>query len=162
MERNGYDLVLMDCSMPVMDGFAATLEIRRAEEFRCVPRTPVVALTARVLGQDDDAWRKAGMDAFLIKPFTLEGIARTLADWLEPTAPVVQTARRDGRRGTVSGPRRRSATPRAIPVVAAHDPPRTGDRRNRSRRSDRRHRHRRTTRHRRRRAVPERPNCWSA
>ena len=64
-----YDLVLMDCQMPVMDGFDATREMRRQESGR--GHTPIVALTANVLREDREACFAAGMDGFLAKPYTL-------------------------------------------------------------------------------------------
>lgn len=77
-----YDLVLMDCSMPVMDGFEATREIRRREVDDSRPRLPVVALTAHVAGGTADAWQAAGMDAYVSKPFTLKALADCLATYL--------------------------------------------------------------------------------
>jgi two-component system sensor histidine kinase BarA len=68
---SAWDLVLMDGSMPVLDGFDATREIRAREAAEGMPRTPIVALTAHVVGTAADAWRAAGMDGVLHKPFTL-------------------------------------------------------------------------------------------
>jgi signal transduction histidine kinase/DNA-binding response OmpR family regulator len=62
----GYDLILMDVQMPVMDGLQATREIRSAEAGG--PRTPIVALTANAMRSDQDACLAAGMDAFISKP----------------------------------------------------------------------------------------------
>ena len=73
-----YDIVLMDGSMPVMDGFDATRTIRAAEAATGRPRTPVVALTAHVIGTAADAWRTAGMDGVLHKPFTLAQLAEAI------------------------------------------------------------------------------------
>jgi signal transduction histidine kinase/CheY-like chemotaxis protein/HPt (histidine-containing phosphotransfer) domain-containing protein len=72
-----FDLVLMDASMPVLDGFAAAREIRAREAGRS--RLPILALTAHVLGAGADAWREAGMDGLLSKPFTLEALAAALS-----------------------------------------------------------------------------------
>ncbi|MFM9974555.1 MAG: ATP-binding protein [Beijerinckiaceae bacterium] len=66
-----YDLVLMDGSMPDIDGFEATRLIRTREQAEGAVRTPVVALTAHVVGMAAEAWRTAGMDGVLHKPFTL-------------------------------------------------------------------------------------------
>jgi CheY-like chemotaxis protein/anti-sigma regulatory factor (Ser/Thr protein kinase) len=66
-----HDLVLMDCQMPVMDGFAATREMRAEEGGLGRLRTPIVALTANVFREDRDACFAAGMDDFLAKPYTL-------------------------------------------------------------------------------------------
>jgi two-component system sensor histidine kinase BarA len=76
-----FDLVLMDCSMPEMDGFAATRAIRRLEEERGVARTPVIALTAQVAGAAADSWCDAGMDDYLTKPFTMRSLADCLGRW---------------------------------------------------------------------------------
>ena len=73
-----YDLVLMDGSMPELDGFAATRMIREVEAAESRRRTPIVALTAHVIGTAADAWREAGMDGVLHKPFTLARLAETI------------------------------------------------------------------------------------
>lgn len=78
VEARRYDLVLMDGSMPELDGFAATRLIREMESGRA-RYTPVVALTAHVVGTAADAWRDAGMDGVLHKPFTLARLAETIA-----------------------------------------------------------------------------------
>ncbi len=80
LTREPFDLVLMDCSMPVMDGFAATEAIRAlADNARA--RTPVIALTAHVEG-DDKRWRRSGMNGYVTKPFTLATLAAVLAEHL--------------------------------------------------------------------------------
>ena len=81
-----FDLVLMDGSMPEMDGYEAAREIRRWEAACGRSRLPIVALTAHVVGAAADAWRPAGMDAVLHKPFTLGTLGGTLAAFLTPSA----------------------------------------------------------------------------
>jgi len=81
----GLDLVLMDGSMPEMDGFEATRAIRFDEKRTGRPRLPVVALTAHVVGAASEAWRSADMDAVLHKPFRLVDLAQTLERFLEPS-----------------------------------------------------------------------------
>ena len=76
-----FDVVLMDCSMPVMDGFAATRAIRAQEMQSGLRRTPVLALTAHVAGSAADDWREAGMDDYLTKPFTIRSLAERLMRW---------------------------------------------------------------------------------
>jgi two-component system sensor histidine kinase BarA len=78
-----FDLVLMDGSMPVVDGFEAARRIRAAEA-EGAPRTAIVALTAHVIGDGAEAWREAGMDGVLHKPFTLKAMADCLAAHLTP------------------------------------------------------------------------------
>jgi two-component system sensor histidine kinase BarA len=77
--KTRYDLVLMDGSMPELDGFDATREIRAAEADGTRQRTPIVALTAHVIGTAADAWREAGMDGVLHKPFTLARLSDAIA-----------------------------------------------------------------------------------
>jgi two-component system sensor histidine kinase BarA len=74
-----YDLVLMDGSMPDLDGFAATRMIREIERAQARTPVPIVALTAHVVGAGADAWREAGMDDILHKPYTLAKLAACLA-----------------------------------------------------------------------------------
>ncbi len=73
--KSRYDLVLMDCMMPEMDGYEATRRIRDRERAAGKGRLPIVALTASVLASDIDRCRQAGMDDHLAKPHTLEALA---------------------------------------------------------------------------------------
>jgi signal transduction histidine kinase/CheY-like chemotaxis protein/HPt (histidine-containing phosphotransfer) domain-containing protein len=85
-----FDLVLMDCQMPVMDGFQATAEIRALTGSRGA-RLPIVALTANTMQGDEQRCRDAGMDGFLAKPYTLAALHETLARWL-PVAKLTAPA----------------------------------------------------------------------
>ena len=77
-KQSQFDLVFMDGSMPVMDGFEATRLMRAFETDTSAPRTPVYALTAQVSGIGEDAWTDAGADGHILKPFTLEKLADVL------------------------------------------------------------------------------------
>ena len=80
-----FDAVLMDGSMPEMNGYEAAQEIRRLEQLSGRTRLPIIALTAHVVGAAADAWQDSGMDAVLHKPFTLRSLAETLARFLVPS-----------------------------------------------------------------------------
>ena len=81
-QRQRFDLILMDCQMPGMDGYAATAAIRSDEVRRGLAATPIVALTANVLARDRERCLAAGMNDFLAKPFKAE----QLVELLEPIA----------------------------------------------------------------------------
>jgi signal transduction histidine kinase/DNA-binding response OmpR family regulator len=83
----GYALVLMDCHMPLLDGFAATAAIR-ALEAPLVRRTPIVALTAGVMPKDRARCIEAGMDDFLAKPLVSAALDATLERWLPAAEPM--------------------------------------------------------------------------
>jgi CheY-like chemotaxis protein len=83
-EKGGYDLVLMDCQMPVLDGYAATREIRARE--RSGEHIPIVALTANAMARDELECRQAGMDDHLAKPIDREELARCLEHHLRAAA----------------------------------------------------------------------------
>lgn len=86
LAREKFDLVFMDCHMPVMDGFQATREIRKMES-RTGSHVPIVAMTANALSGDREACLSAGMDDYLSKPAALADVSRVLNLYLDrPTA----------------------------------------------------------------------------
>ena len=90
IERQAFDLVLMDCQMPVMDGYDATRAIRKLES-GTRRRTPVIAVTAYALDGDREKCLAAGMDDFLAKPYALSDLRPKLRRWV-PSAPQVTSA----------------------------------------------------------------------
>jgi CheY-like chemotaxis protein len=78
VHREEYDLVLMDCQMPGMDGFEATRQIRRLGR----PHVPIIAVTAHAMVGDRERCIREGMDDYLSKPVALDPLADVLATWL--------------------------------------------------------------------------------
>ena len=78
LEHGGYDLVLMDCEMPAMDGFEATRRIHLSSQ----PGIPIIALTADAMSGDRDRCLAARMNEYLAKPVEFERLADVLARWL--------------------------------------------------------------------------------
>lgn len=82
MRKKPYDLVLMDCQMPEMDGYEATRLIRTMEKELNRPRIPIIALTANALRGDEEVCRESGMDDYLPKPIILPRLAAMLQKYL--------------------------------------------------------------------------------
>lgn len=82
LARTRFDLVLTDCRMPVMDGYAMTRRIREQERDRGGARLPVIALTASAMEGDLQRCREAGMDDLLAKPVALSALRQALLQWL--------------------------------------------------------------------------------
>jgi CheY-like chemotaxis protein len=81
-EPDRYQIILMDCLMPVMDGYEATRHIRRIEAERGLARKPIIALTASTMGGDRDRCLECGMDDHLGKPVRLETLQEMLGTWI--------------------------------------------------------------------------------
>jgi PAS domain S-box-containing protein len=98
IRQNTYDLVLMDCHMPVMDGYSATEYIRHELK---LPQLPIIAMTANALASDRDHCLAVGMDDHIPKPIDVAVLHATLSHWLSRAA---------GR-----------ASPSPLPAVAGHE-----------------------------------------
>jgi CheY-like chemotaxis protein/HPt (histidine-containing phosphotransfer) domain-containing protein len=119
LSRHPYDLILMDCQMPGMDGFEATRAIRREEaKSGSTPRTVIIALTANAMEGDRERCLSAGMDDYLGKPFTIEQLRRVLGQWLPGETPYarLRDKRGDEENTAISPP----AHPPEVPVNPAN------------------------------------------
>jgi signal transduction histidine kinase/CheY-like chemotaxis protein len=81
--ENPFDIVLMDCQMPEMDGYEATRAIRQIEGFQG-RRTPIIALTAHAMEGSREASLESGMDDQITKPLTMAALTGKLLEWLAP------------------------------------------------------------------------------
>ena len=82
-----YDLVLMDCQMPEMDGFEATRAVRQKESATSSPSIPIIAMTASAMQADREKCLQAGMSDFIAKPVQQGELAEMLARWLVVSTP---------------------------------------------------------------------------
>ena len=81
LSNTGYKVVLMDCQMPVMDGFTATRKFRDNEQKTQTTRTPVIAMTGNAMKGDKEACMEAGMDDYLSKPVSMQSLKEKLDKW---------------------------------------------------------------------------------
>ncbi|MCC7598612.1 response regulator [Janthinobacterium sp. FW305-129] len=84
IEENAYDGVLMDCQMPVMDGYQATRKLRQDPRYS---NLPVIAMTANAMVGDKEKCLDAGMNDFIAKPIDVAQLFGTLARWIAPAMP---------------------------------------------------------------------------
>ena len=129
---NEYALVLMDCEMPVLDGYAATTEIRRWETAESgmtigeagetaggasLRHVPIIAMTSSTLDADRQRALAAGMDEHLIKPLDVERLAALLTRWgvCHEAAPDVRSPQQPEQSPEQSGGRPPVLDPRASP-----------------------------------------------
>jgi CheY-like chemotaxis protein len=124
-----YDVVLMDCQMPVMDGYQAAAEIRRREVAESVERgVPIVALTAHAVEGEREKCIEAGMDDYLSKPFRQEALREALERWSSapavgaPASPDASAAESAPRDADEDGPIDLAALDAIRALESAHQP----------------------------------------
>jgi len=115
MAAGNLDLVLMDCQMPVKDGYTATREWREYEDAQRLPRLPIIAMTANAMAGDRQRCLDAGMDDYLSKPVDRSQLEDTLKRWLQRGAAARRSAAAPPAANAAPGPR--AATP--VPVASA-------------------------------------------
>ncbi|HRO86765.1 MAG TPA: response regulator, partial [Chiayiivirga sp.] len=109
MNAGNYVSVLMDCQMPIMDGYAATRQRRQHEKANRLPRLPIIAMTANAMLGDREKCLDAGMDDYLSKPLNRALLETTLRGWMATRSAAAA-------KPAAAAPR---AAPVAAPVVAA-------------------------------------------
>ena len=87
IEQQSFDLIVMDCNMPELDGFATSRKIREQEINHDQPRIPIIALTADVMPTTRERCLAVGMDDYLTKPIIFENLKQILETWLEKNSP---------------------------------------------------------------------------
>jgi CheY-like chemotaxis protein len=85
LARRTYPLILMDCQMPVKDGYQTATELREREKGK--RRTPIIAVTAHALTSERDKVLAAGMDDYLPKPVSIKALSEMLDHWWAPDLP---------------------------------------------------------------------------
>jgi signal transduction histidine kinase/CheY-like chemotaxis protein/HPt (histidine-containing phosphotransfer) domain-containing protein len=118
LAKRSFDAVLMDCQMPIMDGYTATRVLRQREADARGARVPIIAMTANAMAGDREKCLGAGMDDYLSKPLNRALLEQTLRKWLRPGAST-------GTEPTVRAPKAVPAAPAAAaaPVVLAAPAP---------------------------------------
>ncbi len=80
-ENESFDLIIMDCQMPLLDGYQATTKIREIEQQKQLKRTPIIAVTAHAHASEKEKCKQAQMDDYLSKPFTINELVKSILKW---------------------------------------------------------------------------------
>jgi signal transduction histidine kinase/CheY-like chemotaxis protein len=121
VQKNPFDAVLMDIQMPVMDGYAASQEIRNLKsEIRNVP---VIAMTAHAMAGDRDKSLAAGMNGHVAKPINPQELFATLLKWVKTATPQAETDLPETEDKISTGLENQDSSPKPAPSTAADDLP---------------------------------------
>ncbi|MCB1559560.1 MAG: response regulator [Xanthomonadales bacterium] len=134
LQEGRYAAVLMDCQMPIMDGYSATRKRRESEQRLGLPRIPIIAMTANAMVGDREKCLQAGMDDYLSKPLNRALLENTLRHWLDgasapqeapsavPAEPAATPIREERRPALVAVPAPTTSAPENKPVAASASP----------------------------------------
>ncbi len=86
LEKNPCDIVLMDCQMPIMDGWEATRKIREGSRPGIDPKIPIIAMTAYAMSGDRERCLEVGMSDYLPKPVDYRSLSTKIEAWLTPVS----------------------------------------------------------------------------
>ncbi len=84
LNKDEYDVIMMDCHMPEMDGFAATRTFREKESFKGLTKTPIIAVTANAMKGERERCIASGFDDFLTKPIDKPKLQNMLLKYIDP------------------------------------------------------------------------------
>jgi signal transduction histidine kinase/CheY-like chemotaxis protein/HPt (histidine-containing phosphotransfer) domain-containing protein len=118
LERDAFDVVLLDCQMPVMDGYTAVRILRQNEAAKLSKHMPVIAMTANAMAGDREKCLRAGMDDYLSKPLNRALLEQTLRRWI-PAGASSRPSNATPATATTTPPPR----PTPAPAFAAPSPP---------------------------------------
>jgi len=92
LDKGSFDGVLMDCQMPVMDGYEATRKLREQERFK---ELPILAMTANAMAEDRERVIEAGMNDHITKPINVRDMFTTIAKWITASTPAPEAGEKD-------------------------------------------------------------------
>jgi two-component system sensor histidine kinase/response regulator len=118
LDRDSFDGVLMDCQMPVMDGYEATREIRKQRKYRALP---IIAMTADVMAGDREKVLAAGMNDHIGKPINVADMFNTMAKWIKPSNPLATSSVLGGSIESVQEPTGQAEGEGNIPEIVGID-----------------------------------------
>jgi signal transduction histidine kinase/CheY-like chemotaxis protein/HPt (histidine-containing phosphotransfer) domain-containing protein len=117
LQERKFDLILMDCQMPVMDGYQATQQWREIEARTKAVRTPIIAMTANAMAEDRQKCLDSGMDDYLSKPVDRKLLKQTLLKWLNYQQPVETQTSTPPSSDAVIGEELANMTSESLPIV---------------------------------------------